>query len=70
MTYMCAARAKKRWKEMPPKKMANIGIHLKFSIKAEIKLFSPRRYLNTARQKFPRPENTTRRATKIFQESM
>jgi len=40
---MCARIAQLRWKERPPRKIIKKGSHLKFSISAPIKLFSPRR---------------------------
>lgn len=61
--------ARLKWNESPPKNMANIGIHLKFSRRDANNGFSPRRYRIMARQTFPAAEKTTSRLRKTIDRS-
>lgn len=70
MLNMWARIARLRWKDKPPKKIANIGIHLKFSTSEAHSPFSSRRYRITARQIFVRTLKTRMTERKIFQDCM
>ena len=58
ISNMCAQRAWLTCRDNPPKKIANMNVHLKFSMMAAMILFSPTLYRMTPNATLPSPLNT------------